>query len=64
MPAEQRPPTLNVWDVSMPDDIWIKWMGRYQATAELDVELIIWIRRAGAGKQPHLASINRKNDYI
>ena len=34
-------------DVSLLHYTWFKWMAPYQATAELDDELIIWIRCGG-----------------
>ena len=36
--------------VCLPQHTWFKWQGHYQASAERDVELIIWIRCVGAGK--------------
>ena len=43
-----RPPDLQVWDVSLFQHTWFKWMGCYQASAELDS--FIWIRCVGREK--------------
>ena len=50
------PTALHVLDVSLLQHTWFKWTGRYQASAELDDELIIWVRCVGRGR--HLRAVS------
>ena len=50
-------PALHFSDVSLLQHTWFKWMVHHQASAELDDELIFWIRRQNQDQRMLLKGI-------